>query len=70
MQNVKELNMQEIQQINGGNWVKCGLGTLGGAALGGLSGAGKTIMLGPWALAGGAVGGIGGGMAGAAASCF
>lgn len=70
MQNVKELKVEDMQKINGGNWVKCGLGTAGGAVLGGLSGAGKTIWLGPYWVAGGFAGAIGGAAGGAAASCF
>ena len=66
---LNELTLNELESLNGGGWGKCIAGTAGSAILGGLSGAGKTIVLGPYSIAGGVVGAVGGGLVGAAASC-
>ncbi|HDC9777255.1 TPA: hypothetical protein O9R64_002620 [Staphylococcus aureus] len=53
------------------NWVKCGLGTVGGAGTGGLGGASAaSVIPGLGTVAGAIIGGVSGGATGAAASCF
>lgn len=69
MENFNELTLNELETVNGGGWGKCIAGTAGSAILCGLSGAGKTIIFGPYAIAGGVVGAVGGGLVGTAASC-
>lgn len=64
-----ELTLNELEELNGGGWGKCVAGTAGAAILGGLAGMGKTIYLGPYSIAGGFAGAVGGGLTGAAASC-
>jgi len=67
---LRPLEIQEMEQIEGGGAIKCAAGTLGGAILGGLAGAaaGSVVpVLGTfW---GGVAGIVGGALSGGAASC-
>lgn len=69
MENTYVLDEQELAEINAEGWGHCIAGTAGSSILGGLSGAGKTIYLGPYAIAGATVGAIGGGLVGGATFC-
>jgi outer membrane lipoprotein SlyB len=70
---MKALELESMEQIEGGSGVlQCVTGTTGGAILGGLAGArtGTMILPGKGTFWGGVIGIVGGGLAGAAASCF
>ncbi|HEK22317.1 MULTISPECIES: hypothetical protein [unclassified Mucilaginibacter] len=71
---MKKLEIEQMQDINGGgwwsSWGKCAAGIVGGAGIGGLGGAaaGSAVpVLGTGA--GAVVGVIAGGLSGAAAAC-
>lgn len=66
------LSEKDLLEIEGGNWVQCGLGTVGGALTGAVAGSAVGTVTLPvvGTVSGAAVGFWGGGASGAAASCF
>lgn len=71
VENDKGIEIQLHNLIQPFGWLQCSLGTVGGAGVAGLGGAGVgSAVPGIGTVAGGIVGGIAGGMSGAAASCF
>jgi len=71
MQNVKELKVEDMQNINGGGIANCILGVAGGSISAGLYGGFKGMTLGgPWGagLLGGAAA-LGGGFTAASVLC-
>ena len=61
---MKEMTLDRMEMIEGGSWLRCGLGTVGMAILGGLAGTGEEP-------GGGTILGIiGGGMYGYAEFCM
>jgi hypothetical protein len=65
------LERDEMLEIAGGSFWRCAGGIVGGAMLGaaGASGNGIAFFLGPVGVAWGTIGGIGGGITGAATFC-
>lgn len=74
--NFAEISVDELEMITGGSGgggrvLQCVLGTVGGAGMGGLTGAAAgSAVPAIGTLAGGVAGAIFGGAVGAAASCF
>ena len=65
------LNTEMLEVVEGGNWLKCALGTAGSAGLGFLTGAGSGTFTVPiiGTITGGAIGGWSGAAVGVATFC-